>query len=105
MIKNKKGVIAKEYRIAGCFGKIFGLMFSRARNLVFAFDGEEKRGLHMLFVFYPIDVLFLDKNKRVVEKARLRPFQFYNSRRRAQYVIELKNGLAKDVRIEDKISF
>lgn len=105
MIKNQKVIIAKDHQIAGVFGKIFGLMFSRARNLVFAFDDEEKRGLHMLFVFYPIDALFLDKNKKVVEKARLRPFQFYNSKKKAKYVLELKGGLGERIKLGDKLIF
>lgn len=105
MIKNKKGVIANDYQIAGFFGKIFGLMFSRARNLVFVFDDEEIRGLHMLFVFYPIDVLFLDKNKKVVEKARLRPFQFYNSKKKAMYVLELKRGSTDKIKIRERLNF
>ena len=44
----------------------------------------------MFFVFFPIDVLFLDKNKMIVEtKKDFKPFTFYKSKEKAQYVVEL----------------
>lgn len=71
------------------WSKTRGLMFSKKKNLMFVFDDEKRRSLHMLFVFFPIDVLFLDKNKKVVEKARLKPFSFYKSKKKAKYVVEI----------------
>ena len=80
-----------EYKVCrSAWSKARGLMFSRKRNLMFVFDDEERRGLHMFFVFFPIDVLFLDKNKRIVEiKKNLMPFTFYKSKEKAMYVVEL----------------
>jgi len=60
----------------------------------------------MLFVFYPIDVLFLDKNKIVVEiKENFMPFAFYTPKNKAQYVTELPKGTIKKSKTEigDKI--
>ncbi len=71
------------------WSKACGLMFSRRKNLMFVFDDEKQRSLHMLFVFFPIDVLFLDKNKKIIEKTRLMPFSFYKSKEKAKYVIEI----------------
>ena len=62
----------------------------------------------MLFVFCPIDVLFLDKNKKVVEiKENFMPFTFYTPKNKAKYVIELPSDLIRKTRTEvgDKISF
>jgi uncharacterized membrane protein (UPF0127 family) len=43
--------------------------------LIFHMDNAKIRnGIHMLFVFYPILVLFLDENKCVVDKVILPPF-------------------------------
>ena len=87
------------------FGKARGLMFSRKKNLVFVFDKEQRIGLHMLFVFFPIDVLFLDKDKRIVEiKKNFRPFSFYKSREKAKYVVEIAKG-KKKYKIKEKIKF
>ena len=79
------------------FSQSLGLMFSRknnARALLFEFEKEKKVPLHMFFVFYPIDVLYLNEdnegNKRVVElKEDFKPFTFYFPKNKAKYVVEL----------------
>lgn len=106
---SKKSVIANDFDICkGIFKKATGLMFSKPRPLVFIFDQEKRISLHMLFVFWPIEVLFLDKDKKVIEiKENFRPFSFYNSKNMAMYIIELPCGMIKKSRTEmgDKISF
>ena len=92
------------------FSKFIGLMFSKKREtaLVFRFDRETIIALHMLFVFYPIDVLFLDKKKNVVDKKEnFLPFTFYKSRKKAMYAVELPNGAIGKTKTEigDKIEF
>lgn len=62
----------------------------------------------MFFVFFPIDLIFLDKNKKVIEiKENFRPFTIYNSSKKAMYVIECGDGTVKKTRttIGDKIKF
>ena len=57
---------------------------------MFVFDKEKRISLHMLFVFFPIDVLFLDKNRKIIEiKKNFKPFTFYKSKNKANYVVEL----------------
>ena len=70
---------------------IRGLMFRiKPKSLVFVFEKPKIVSLHMFFVFFPIDVLYLDKNKKVIEiKEKFMPFSFYNPKRKASYVIEL----------------
>ena len=44
----------------------------------------------MFFVFYPIDVLILDENKKVVEiKRNFKPFTVWNSKEKGKYVVEI----------------
>ncbi len=69
--------------------KARGLMFSKRENLVFVFNDEKKRSLHSWFVFFPIEVYFIDKYKQVVEKAILKPFSSYWSKNKAKYIIEI----------------
>lgn len=110
-IKNlaKKTTISRSGKVCeDALSKFIGLMFSRNKNkaLVFKFKKEKIISLHMLFVFYPIDVLFLNKNKIVVgKKENFRPFAFHKSKRKAMYVIELPNDIIKKTRTEigDKI--
>lgn len=114
MIRNttKKSIIAKKAEIcSSTMSKAKGLMFSgkiRDKGMVFVFGREARRDLHMLFVFYPIDVIFLNKDKRVAElKENFLPFTFYFSKKKAQYVIEVEKGKIKESRtlLGDKISF
>ena len=73
--------------------KAKGLMFSSQHDLVFEEKKERIIPLHMWFVFYPIDVLYLNKDKEVVEiKENFLPFTFYFPKNKAQYIIELKKG-------------
>jgi uncharacterized protein len=81
--------------------KAIGLMFSTRKrvddnSLVFIFNEAVYQHIHMLFVFYPIDILLLDGKKQVVEAATLKPFTFFNSKRKAQYVIEMEQGIINE---------
>ena len=112
IIKNitKKIIISKNAKICkSIFLKTMGLMFSKKpKPLIFIFKKEKIVPLHMFFVFYPIDVLFLNKNKIIVEKKEnFKPFTIYIPKKKAMYVIELPKNTIKKTRIEirDKISF
>lgn len=112
-IKNatKNEVISADFRLCDDnLSKFMGLMFTKRQSgpLVFRFGREKTISLHMLFVFYPIDVLFLDKNKIVVDKKEsFMPFTFYKSRKKAMYAIELPTGGIRKTGtgIGDKIEF
>jgi len=72
------------------FSQALGLMFRRKQNLVMVFKKEKKVSLHMFFVFFPIDILILDSNKKIVEiKKDFKPFTFWNSKKKGKYVVEL----------------
>ena len=112
-IKNltRKKVLSDDFSLCSdSFSKFIGLMFSQNKNktLIFRFKNERFVDLHMFFVFYPIDVLFVDKNKIVVDKKEnFKPFRFYKSKKKAMYAIELKEGIIKETKtkIGDKIEF
>ncbi|MEM4267900.1 MAG: DUF192 domain-containing protein [Candidatus Woesearchaeota archaeon] len=83
-------IIAKEYRLVrGIWGKARGLMFSKKKNLIFEWPTEREVSIHMLFVFFPIEALFLDKDKRVIAKKWLKPFTLNFQSIPAKWVIEL----------------
>ncbi len=107
--KTKESVLAESYKLCkSVFSKARGLMFSKQKSLVFVFKKERVVSLHMLFVFYKIDVLFLDKNKKVVEiKEGLKPFGFYFPKNPCCYVLELKKGTIKKSKtsVGDSIEF
>jgi uncharacterized membrane protein (UPF0127 family) len=91
--------------------KAFGLMFHK--NItdeahVFSFDKKRKIELTMWFVFFPIDVLFLDEKKRIVEiKENFKPFRNYYPDKEALFIIELPNGIVKKqkLKVKDVLDF
>jgi uncharacterized protein len=109
-IKNstRNVIISRNAKLCrNIFSKTLGLMFSRKnKSLIFIFKEKKIVPLHMFFVFYPIDVLFLDENKTVVEiKENFKPFSFYTPRNTSKYVIELSKDTIKNskTKIKDKI--
>ena len=93
MIKNitKKQIIEKEYYLCkNIVSKTIGLMFSRKKNLIFVFDREKRISLHMIFVFFPIWVIYLNKDNIAVFIKKLYPFISYcYPKAKALYIIEL----------------
>lgn len=107
-VKDSKGqVICADLKICkSTWSKARGLMFSRPKNLLFSFKEDRIVPLHMMFVFFPIDVYFLDKEFRIVElKENFRPFTFYSPKTRARYVLETQEGTIRRMksRIGEKI--
>ena len=106
--KNNK-IIAKDAKLIKSFIKqATGLRFSRQKNLIFELKQEKKEIMDMFFVFYPIDLVFLNKDKQVIElKRNFRPFAIYSPKKKTKYILELKKGTIKDfkIKLKDKISF
>ncbi len=88
-----------------------GLMFRRRLSedtaLLFV-QGRESTldsAIHMLFVFFPIGVIWLDNEKRVVDKKVARPFRFYYAPRKpARYFIECHPTVLDQVQIGDQLA-
>ena len=107
----RKTTLAPDITVCrSLLAKATGLMFRpqlRGRAMVFPFPTERRISLHMLFVFFPIDVLFLDKRGHVVEvKERLAPFWFHSSRKPARAAVELPAGTIQKSRthVGDRIA-
>jgi len=58
-------------------GLMFRTSFSHGTILLFPFDPPQKPWIHMLFVFFPVDMLFLDKLNRVVYIHEAHPFEMF----------------------------
>jgi uncharacterized membrane protein (UPF0127 family) len=111
MITNttRKFVIINKSKICKSItSRAFGLMLRKKPDygMIFVFDNERRADLHMLFVFFQIDVLFLDKKKRVVDiKKDFKPFTYYSPKAKSLYVIELPVGVMGKTAMGDKITF
>ncbi len=90
----------------------WGLMFrpAPAEDEVYLFvekrESVAQTAIHMLFVFFPIAVVWLDAEKRVVDKALARPFRpYYAPSRPARYYVEGHPSLLDRVQIGDQLEF
>jgi len=104
--RGKKTIIKAEF--ASGINKLRGLMLSRQKNLLFEadYEGILSSSIHMLFVFYPLDIIWLNKSKKVVDIQPAKPFQFLlMPKKPAKYILELKHGKGKLFRIGDRLKF
>lgn len=102
----RERTLASEVEVAETpVSRARGLMFRRSvpddYGLVFRFDRPETRWLHMLFVPFAIDAIWLT-GPEVVRVERLRPFLGLAGAT-ADTVIELPAGAAADVEPGDTI--
>ncbi|MFA5797590.1 MAG: DUF192 domain-containing protein [Candidatus Woesearchaeota archaeon] len=104
MITNAKtrAIIAKNsISCKNIFSKATGLMFRTKvavhnTGWIFDFSKPATVSITMWFVFYPIDILFLDSQKKIIEIAPgLKPFTNYSAKKPAHYFIELQAGTVK----------
>lgn len=112
--KTKNKQIMPKVKIADThWKKTKGLMFEDKNKFDYAlvFDlGKESQisaTIHMMFVFFPIDVVYLNKEKRVVDIVKgLKPFTpSYTPKARSCYFIELPEGKASGIGINDSLEW
>jgi uncharacterized membrane protein (UPF0127 family) len=89
-----------------------GLMFHRPLKEDEAYifvERKESRSLttiHMLFVFFPLAVLWLDSSQHVVDTALARPFYpYYAPRSPARYYVECHPATLDRVGVGDQLEF
>ena len=94
-----------------------GLMFRKSipddYGMLFVFDSEEIQGMWMKNTWIHLDIIFLDKERQVIEifenvpPCRTEPCYSYVSKRPAKYALELKGNRSKDLNLKtgDSIFF
>lgn len=113
MIKNRTtGKILANNKIVcnTIISKTVGLMFKKELidcGYVFEFSRDVIGSIHMFFVFFPIDIIWLDKNLIVVElKENVKPFTpSLVPKKRCRYFIEIPSGTIKksETKLGDRI--
>lgn len=74
---------------SSALSKMIGLMFQKKKTIVLDLTLEQEVYLHMFFVFYPIDMVFLDKNKKVIGiKSNVKPFTPLIKSPKCYYILE-----------------
>lgn len=104
--------IANDIKFAkNPFSQILGLMFRKSIHNGFAMIFSMKRPssvrVHMLFMMFPIDVIFLDRDKKITGLTRLDPWTGYRSMKNIRYVIEMKAGTIErfGLSVDSKMEF
>lgn len=93
--------------------KLKGLMFEDPAKfdyaLVFLLPRESiaNATIHMLFVFFPIDIVYLNKEKKVVDIAKkIPPFSLgYAPKKASKFFIEMPAGKSKGIKIWDSLNW
>ena len=112
-IVNNNILIADDVKVSNdMFSKTRGLMFSRklkkGQALLLVADEENKMEttIHMFFVFFPIDVLWINEKKEIVDKKTVFPFHpLVSPKNPAKYVLELNKRTTTDISIGDSLDF
>jgi uncharacterized membrane protein (UPF0127 family) len=115
MIKNRtrKTILCKKTETASSFWKkAWGLMFRKSlgqgQGMLFIFSRESRPGFWTPFMRFPIDIIFLDSSKRVVDiRENLGPWRLCTPARPSKYALELKAGKAGQARtrVGDSLEF
>ena len=90
-------------------GLMFTIPLEKEQGIILVAKKESilQTSIHMFFVFYPIDVLWLNAKKQVVDKKeRLLPFTpLARPKSPAKYVVELASGTANNIVVGTTIEF
>ena len=113
IVNKSKGTTVGKVDMADTFFSRFrGLMLKNNINGGLILEIPEGRGrhgagIHMFFMRIPLDVIFLDEGKIVVDLVSLKPWQTYTPKKAARYVLELQEGSFKSSGIEigDELDF
>ena len=110
---HKEKPVLPEMRISNSLFRIsYGLMFSSRKKIrkglcmVFPATKDVRYGasVTMFFVWYPLDIIFVNSSGIVVDKITLKPWlPSYTPRAACRYVIEAQKGQFSDLAIGDKV--
>jgi uncharacterized membrane protein (UPF0127 family) len=113
-VKNESRLEHETLRAKWCAGtlcKLKGFMFRNKLNsnerllLVEKRQGRLNTAIHMMAVFMPLGVLWIDSQGKVVDTCVARPWRFYLPKSPAQYVLEGEVSILDDHAVGDKLQF
>ena len=118
--KTKKAILTEKTEVARSFWrKALGLMFrggiQDTAGFLLEFGKEGTFGIWMLGMRFPIDIVFIDAGKRVVNIFRgIKPvgldpssWRVYNPKKPSRWILEIRSGRAEKIgmRIGDRLSW
>lgn len=100
--KNDYVIICPELKIANTFlSRLKGLMFKKIFEKGSGLLITKCNSIHMFFMKFPLDIVFLDKNLIVVEMVEnIKPWKISKIYRNVSSTLELPSGTIKDKHIK-----
>jgi uncharacterized membrane protein (UPF0127 family) len=113
VVNKSKGINMGKIDIADSFMSRFrGLMFRKnlERGLILKLPSSRSRrgsAIHMFFMRFPLDIIFADADKRIVDIVSIDPWNTYTPKAPAKYVIEIEKGSINKFELEigDELDF
>jgi uncharacterized protein len=113
ILNRSKDTNLGEHDLADSFiSRFLGLMFKKdlERGLILKLPSSRSRrgsAIHMFFMRFPLDIIFADADKKIVDMVSIGPWKTYTPKAPAKYVIEMKKGTINkfDLEIGDELDF
>jgi len=109
-LKNKKRNFSTNSKIhSNIFSQAHGLMFTKPlklnQSILIKFKKEKQEAIHMFFVFYPIDAVWLNQDYKIVHIERnIRPFtSLVDPKKKAIAILETQKEATINLRVGDKL--
>ena len=113
LLNKTKGTRLGEVDFANSFmSRFLGLMFRNTieRGLILKLPSSRSRrgsAIHMFFMKFPLDIIFADSDKIIVDMVSIEPWKTYTPKAPAKYVIEMEKGTINNFNLEigDELDF
>ncbi len=113
LLNKSKGINLGKLDLADSFiSRFMGLMFRKdpERGLILKLPSSRSRrgsSIHMFFMRFPLDIIFLDADKKIVDMVSIKPWKTYTPKAPSKYVIELEEGSINKYKLEigDEMDF
>ena len=108
-----KGTNLGKLELADSFmSRFLGLMFKNnlEGGLILKLPSSRSRrgsAIHMFFMKFPLDIIFVDADKKIVDMVSIEPWKTYTPKDPAKYVIEMEKGSINNFNLEigDELDF
>ena len=113
LLNKTKDTRLGEVDFANSFmSRFLGLMFRNdlERGLILKLPSSRSRrgsAIHMFFMKFPLDIIFADEAKMIVDMVSIDPWKTYTPKAAAKYVIEMEKGTINtfNLQIGDELDF
>ena len=110
--KSKRINLGKLDLADSFISRFMGLMFRKdpEKGLILKLPSTRSRrgsSIHMFFMRFPLDIIFLDADKKIVDMVSIKPWKTYTPKAPSKYVIELEEGSVIKYKLEigDEMDF